>query len=65
MRGIQEGNISSSSVSYVTVNFKKVVGNLSCPNSTVVKKRIYQEKNEVVRIALKHNNGLRSFPYAI
>ena len=32
---------------------------------TLVKKRMYQEKNEAIGIARKHNNGLRTFSYAI
>ena len=27
------------------------------------RKRIYREKNEAIRIALKHNNSLETFPY--
>ena len=27
--------------------------------------QIYEEENKTIRIALKHNNSLKTFPYAI
>ena len=50
-----------SPVAYITVDFKKLESDLFHAGT----KRMYQEKNEAIRIAPKHNNSLDTSPYAI
>ena len=45
----------------ITVDFKKVASHLFYPGSTLLE----SIKNEAIRIAPKHNNSVKTFPYAI
>ena len=54
-----------SPVAYITVDFKKSVSGLFCPGSHCGMQRMYQEKNDAIRIAPKHNNSLETSSYAI
>ena len=54
-----------SPVANRTVDFKELVSDLFHAGSAFGRQRIYQEKNEAIRIAQKHNNSLETFPYAI
>ena len=64
---IWTGNFYLSPADCILVDFKKMI-----INQTPIlawfhfgRKQIYQEKKEAIRIAPKHNNNLKTFPYAI
>ena len=48
-------------VSDVTADFEKVVSDLLHAGCTWLRKRMYQEKSEAIRIAQKNNNNLKPF----
>ena len=56
------GNFTFNHVAYVTVDFEKVVNELSHAGSNL---RMFQEENEAIRKAPKRNNSLRTFPSVI
>ena len=57
--------VTLSHIAYITVDFKKLISDLYHAGYALTgKENIYQEKNEDIRIAPKHKNSLKTFPYA-